>query len=142
MNIKKIFSKSNLAPVIVLSVICLSVALILGLVNMITSPEIERRNAAAVKESLSIVMEDGEFNSKPDELRADAPETVKAVYTEKNGKGYVVVLSTNKGYTGKEIENFAITQTSKSIMKFKNNFNYEQCISCLSGKKKTNDIPR
>ena len=117
MNIKKIFSKSNLAPVIVLSVICLSVALILGLVNMITSPEIERRNAAAVKESLSIVMEDGEFNSKPDELRADAPETVKAVYTEKNGKGYVVVLSTNKGYTGKEIGITVAISTEGKIIK-------------------------
>ena len=117
MNIKKIFSKSNLAPVIVLSVICLSVALILGLVNMLTSPEIERRNAAAVKESLSIVMEDGEFNSKADELRADAPETVKAVYTEKNGKGYVVVLSTNKGYTGKEIGITVAISTEGKIIK-------------------------
>ena len=90
-------------PIIVLSVICIVVALALGVVNMITAPIIAEADAAKVAESLKIVMPDGSFDSTPDALKPDAPETVKQVYTDKNGGGYVVVLSTFKGYEGKEI---------------------------------------
>lgn len=117
MNIKNIFTKKNLTPLIVLSAICLSVAVILGLVNLVAAPIIEERNAAAVKESLSIVMPDGEFNSKPDEMKSGAPETVKSVYTEKTGKGYVVTLVTTKGYTGKEIGITVAINTDGEIIK-------------------------
>ncbi|MBE6634676.1 MAG: hypothetical protein E7617_00560 [Ruminococcaceae bacterium] len=100
---KELFSKKNLMPVAVLSVICIAVALLLGVANLITAPEIERRNNEAIFESLRIVIPDGEFNPEPDPLRDDAPETVKKVYTEKTGKGTVIILETTKGYTGKAI---------------------------------------
>jgi len=100
---KKIFTKKNLLPVIVLTLICLIVAALMASVNMITKPEIEERNAKKIKESLEIVMPDGEFGSEADPLPKDAPETVKQIFTEKNGKGKVVVLETTKGYTGKPI---------------------------------------
>lgn len=103
MNVKNAFKKENFMPVVVLVSICIVVAALLGVVNMLTSPIIEEAGAAAVKESLSIVMPDGEFNSEPDELKADKPETVQQVFTEKTGKGTVVVLLTNKGYTGNDI---------------------------------------
>ena len=93
----------NLLPTVVLVSICIVVAVLLGVVNMITAPVIEEADRAAVAESLKIAMPDGEFDSEPDELASDAPETVKAVYTDKNGGGHVVVLVTTKGYTGKEI---------------------------------------
>ena len=117
MNNKRLFTKENLKPLIVLSGICLTIAIVLGLVNFFAAPVIEERNAAAVKESLSIVMPDGEFGAKPDELKANAPETIKNVYTEKSGKGYVVVLVTTKGYTGKEIGLTVAIDTEGKIIK-------------------------
>ena len=87
----------NLLPTIVLVSICIVVAILLGVVNMITAPMIADADSAAVSESLKIVMPDGEFGAEPDELEEGAPETVKAVYTDKRGGGHVVVLSTKKG---------------------------------------------
>ncbi len=83
-------------PVIVLAVICLVVAALLGVVNMITEPVIEDAKIEAITESLGAVMEGGKF-SDPDELPADAPKTVTAKYTDINGNGYVVTLETS-GY--------------------------------------------
>ena len=96
-------TKKNLMPVIILTAICIIVAAILATVNALTEPIIDDRNNSAINESLGKVMEGGKFNSEPDELKDGAPETISKVYTEKNGMGTVVVLVTNKGYTGKNI---------------------------------------
>ncbi len=96
-------TKKNLMPAVVLTSICIIVAVLLGVVNMFTGPVIDAAEAAKVTESLTKVMEGGEFNPTPDEHPADAPDTVKQIYTEKNGKGKVVVLITTKGFEGKEI---------------------------------------
>ena len=98
-GMKKIEFKS----IAVLVAISFVVALLLAGVNMLTKPWIDEREARIKLESVKIVMPDGEFNVDPDELKPDAPETVKSVYTEKNGNGYVVMLVTTKGYTGREI---------------------------------------
>ena len=100
---KNMMKKENLMPVIVLGVICLVVAILMGGVNMITAPVIRESNDKAIADSLGKVMPDGEFNETEDVLSKDAPETISKVYTEKTGKGTVVVLVTNKGYTGKNI---------------------------------------
>ncbi len=83
-------------PVIVLSVICISVAALLGVINKLTSPIIEEKQRLAVQESLRIVMPTGEFGD-PEEISEDLPDTVEAIYKEINGKGHVVVLKT-RGY--------------------------------------------
>ena len=95
--------KQAIKSVVTLLCICLVVAALLAIVNSFTSTEINDRNKAAVAESLGKVMKDGEFDTEPDKLSADAPKTISEVYTEKTGKGTVVVLVTNKGYTGKNI---------------------------------------
>ena len=123
-----IMKKENFKPLAVLTVICIVVAALLASINIVTAPEIEGRRLKSIQESLHKVMPDGEFNKSSDELRDDVPVTVKEVYTEKNGKGYVVVLLTNKGYTGKNIGltvaidkegkiiNASITQNEESIV--------------------------
>ena len=95
-------SKKNLMPIVVLVLICVIVAAVLAGGNAITAPEIEEKKIIKIKESLDTVMPEGSFGSESDPLK-DAPDTVKAVYTDTNGKGHVVVLETNKGYTGKPI---------------------------------------
>ena len=121
-------NKKNIMPVAVLTVICVIVAALLAAVNLVTSPIIEERNEKAILESLSEAMPGGEFNAEPDKLSADAPETIYKAYTEKTGKGTVVVLVTNKGYTGKnigltlgvdsdgKITGMVITQNDESIV--------------------------
>ena len=94
--------KEYLKPSIVLGIICIAVALLLGVVNMLTAPKIEADKIEAVSKSLRVVMPDGDF-SDPEKLPSDAPESVTAIYKELSGKGHVVTLSTTKGYTGKPI---------------------------------------
>ena len=96
-------TKKNIMPVAVLTAICVIVAALIAAANLITAPIINDRNSAAISESLGAVMPGGQFNPEPDELKEGAPATIKQVYTEKNGKGTVIVLLTNKGYTGKNI---------------------------------------
>ena len=95
--------KNNLKPTITLGAICIIVAALLALVNMLAGPKIKEAEMAAVKESLDLVMPDGEFDPEPDKLPDGAPDTVTSIYTEKSGKGHVVTLVTTKGYTGNEI---------------------------------------
>ena len=121
-------TKKNIMPVLVLTVICIVVALALGAINLLTEPVITNRNDQAVQDSLEKVMPGGQFNSEPDELKDGAPETVVKTYTEKNGKGTVVVLVTYKGYTGNaigltvgigsdgKITGMVITQNNESII--------------------------
>ncbi len=94
--------KSNLRPTVVLGVICLMVALLLSAVNLITEDVITARRIEAVSKSLRVVMPDGDFD-EPEKLPDDAPESVTGIYKDLGGRGHVVTLSTDKGYTGKPI---------------------------------------
>lgn len=96
-------TKKNLMPIIVLTAICLVVAALLGAVNYFTAPKIAERNEQAILKSLEKAMPGGEFNAEPDLLPENAPETISRAYTEKNGKGAVIVLLTKEGYTGNPI---------------------------------------
>ena len=119
--------KKNMKPTLVLGAICIIVAALLAAVNLIADPIIKDRDAKAAIASLTEVMPEGDFDTTPDTLRPDAPKTVKAVYTDKNGGGYVVLLTTTKGYTGNEISitvaigtdgkiiNAAVTKNDESI---------------------------
>lgn len=95
MNLKNIFKKDNIMPVAVLGIICLVVAVLVAGINLITRDVIKAEEDRKISESLSVVMEGGEFEKA--ELPSDAPSTVTAVYREKNGKGNVVTL-TKQGY--------------------------------------------
>ncbi len=92
--------KQNIMPIAVLTVICLAVALLLGAVNMLTAPVIEKMEEQKKYDSLRKVL-DGEF-SELEELPEGAPDTVTAMYEVKEGgklKGNVVLVEV-KGYAG------------------------------------------
>lgn len=94
-------TKERAMPAVVLGIICLVIALVIALVNLVTAPIIERAQKEAISESLRIVMPEGLFGES---LPLDGmPETVTGVYKDENGGGHVVTLSTTKGYTGKPI---------------------------------------
>lgn len=101
MNVKNCLKKDNLMPIIVLAVICLIVAGLLGAVNMITKDRIASEEAKKITDSLYLVLPNASFADTPDKApEGGYPETVTAVYTDKNGGGYAVTLKTTKGFTG------------------------------------------
>ncbi len=97
MNVKNIFKKENVMPVVILAAICLVVALLMGAVNMITAPEIERNEIQAIQDSLAEVMPGGDFEIL--DVPSDAPSTVSGLYSDKVSGGKVVTLLTT-GYGG------------------------------------------
>ena len=88
----------NLKPTIVLSCICMAVALILSAINMVTGPIIEAQRNAAASGALLEVMPNGEgFEEITDLSSLGLSETVTNVYKETSGKGYVFRM-TSTGY--------------------------------------------
>ncbi len=97
MRVKNIFKKENIMPVAVLAIICLVVAALLGAVNMITGPIIQKAEEQKVYDSLREVI-DGEF--APAEIPEGASSDITAMYKVTDGGdlvGYAVTLSA-KGY--------------------------------------------
>lgn len=97
MNFKSIFKKENTSPVLVLSVICLIVALLMGVVNLVTAPEIERKKEEAANAALKVVLPSATTFEKI-ELGDDYPEEVKKGY--KSDAGYVFETSTSGNKPG------------------------------------------
>lgn len=100
------FTKKDLKPVLVLGAICLVVAVLLARVNMITSAKIEADKEAAIQKSLEQVMPGGSFTPATEKYNIEGT-TVTAVYENVNSEneivGWVVTLSSAKGYTGNAI---------------------------------------
>ena len=101
----RFFSKENAKPTLVLTAICFSVALLLALVNLIAAPQIAENQEKAFQKSLTDALAGA---SSFEEISAEgfAPEngvSVTGIYREADGLGYVIAVSTKKGYTGNEI---------------------------------------
>ncbi|MBQ8303265.1 MAG: FMN-binding protein [Clostridia bacterium] len=110
---KNIFKKENLMPVIVLGAICLVVAALMGAVNMVTGPIIQKAEEQKVYDSLREVL-DGEF--EPAELPEGAPSTVTALYKVTEGGeliGHVVTLE-KQGYASKILLTVGIDKDGKT----------------------------
>lgn len=88
----------NLKPTIVLSCICVAVALILSAINMVTGPVIEAQRNAAANEALLEVFPTGtDFEEIQDLASLGLSESVTNAYKETNGAGYVFRI-TSTGY--------------------------------------------
>lgn len=86
---------NNIKPTIVLSCICMAVALILSGINMVTGPIIEAQRAAAANGALLEVMPEGTNFEEIDISALSLPEAITNAYKETSGKGYVFrVVST------------------------------------------------
>ena len=87
----------KIKPTIVLSTICIAVALVLSAVNMITGPIIEERRNASANEALLVVMPEGKGFEKLDISSLGLPANITNAYKETSGKGYVFLVTAN-GY--------------------------------------------
>lgn len=88
-------TKKELKPIIVLGVIFLVAVVVLAGINAFTHTVIEENERKAITNSLKDVM-DGEFGD-PSQIPDGAPDTVKQIYAEQNGKGHVVIIE-KQGY--------------------------------------------
>ncbi len=94
--------KEHLMPAVVLGSICLAVAAVLALLNLITAPVIAAETARRQQQSLTEAFPEGAayadlaFEEVTD---IDTPDTVVAVYRETGGRGYAVLLQTSTNYT-------------------------------------------
>jgi electron transport complex protein RnfG len=86
---------TSLKSIIVLISICLFIAVSMAAINMVTAPKIEEQKIKAEQEALSTVLpENGGF----EEITLKGlPESVSAIYKDKDGDGVVAML-TVKGY--------------------------------------------
>ncbi len=89
--------KKNIMPTIVLSCICMAVALILSGINMVTGPIIEKQRQAAANGALLVVFPDGDGFEEIDISTLGLPEAITNAYKETSGKGYVFRV-TSTGY--------------------------------------------
>ena len=89
--------KNNIKPTLVLSTICVVVALLLSAINMITGPIIEAQRNAAANGALLEVMPAGSGFEELDIASLGLPAAVTNVYKETSGKGYVFRVSST-GY--------------------------------------------
>ncbi len=87
----------NIKPTLVLSCICMAVALILSAVNMITGPIIEANRNASANEALLVVLPEGESFEEIDLATAGLPAIVTKAYQETTGKGFVFQMNST-GY--------------------------------------------
>lgn len=87
----------NIKPTLVLSCICMAVALILSAINMITGPIIEAQRAAAANGALIEVMPEGKGFEEIDISALGLPEAITNAYKETSGMGYVFRV-TSTGY--------------------------------------------
>lgn len=89
--------KNNLKPTLTLSAICVAVALLLSVINMVTGPIIEAQRNAAASGALLVVMPDGNGFEELDISTLNLPLAVTNAYKETSGKGYVFRV-TSTGY--------------------------------------------
>lgn len=88
----------SLKSIVVLTVICLVVAVALSGINFVTAPVIAKNQSMKENESLFEVLPDAEdFELIP--LPDGAPDTVTGIYRDTGGSGYAVTLETSSQYS-------------------------------------------
>ncbi len=89
--------KEIVAPIAVLTVICLFIAAILAFTNQVTAPIIKAAADQRAEQARLETMPEADGFTKLE--CSGLPETVQEVYEANNGAGYVFMLKT-KGYGG------------------------------------------
>lgn len=89
--------KENIMPTVVLSLICVTVSLLLAVINMVTKPIIEKAANDKANATLTVVLPEGQSFEEIDLSTVSLPASVTKAYKETNGKGYVFEMTVS-GY--------------------------------------------
>ncbi|MBE6881688.1 MAG: FMN-binding protein [Ruminococcaceae bacterium] len=95
--------KENIKSVVVLTAICLVVAVLLAVTNHFTAPIIEANKAAKASGSLLEVMPEAAGFENITETLGELPATVKEVHKETSGLGHVMILGTTTQFSSDEM---------------------------------------
>ena len=95
--------KENIKSVVVLTAICLVVAVLLAYTNSITAPIIEANKAAKASGSLLEVMPEAAGFENITANLGELPATVKEVHAETSGLGHVMILGTTTQFSSDEM---------------------------------------
>ena len=95
--------KENIKSVVVLTAICLVVAVLLAVTNHFTAPIIEAHKAAKASGSLLEVMPEAAGFENITETLGELPATVKEVHKETSGLGHVMILGTTTQFSSDEM---------------------------------------
>ena len=110
--------KNIIMPILVLVIICTVVAALLAGTNMLTKDKIKENNILKEQASLIKVLPtdvgfdhiysasgeiEADADKLSDEIKASLPKTVKDIYAEKNGAGYVFIMSTTTQFSKGEM---------------------------------------
>ncbi len=87
----------NIKSILVLTVICIVVGAMLAVTNHITAPIIAEANRKKALESCFVVMKEANDFEEVSVEGLEVPSTIKNIYKEKEGKGYVFKMETT-GY--------------------------------------------
>ncbi len=122
--------KKSFKSIIVLTCICLVVALSLSLVNSITSEVISKHAADEATKKLAVMLPGSDLEKL--EFDGNTYPSVISAYRDKGGKGFVFEAKTNKGYTGNDIHFLIAVDTTGKIIKFEFN-NYPETRGTANG---------
>ena len=101
---------TSVKSIIVLVVICLVIAVAMAAVNMVTAPRIAEAEFKAKQEALSKVCPENQGFDAVDTSALTLPECVEEIHKDKDGEGYVVLLSV-KGYDASKPMSVAVGMT-------------------------------
>ena len=96
-------TKKNVMPIVVLTAICVVVAALLGLINVLTEERIAQNEAQKVYDSFRVVLDGADGTFAPIDVPEEASESVTAIYKVTDEGGSViahVATVTVKGYAG------------------------------------------
>ncbi|MBR5309940.1 MAG: FMN-binding protein [Oscillospiraceae bacterium] len=95
--------KENIKSVVVLTAICLVVAILLAVTNYVTEPIIAANKAAKASGSLLQVMPEATGFENITDTLGELPATVKEVHAETSGLGHVMILGTTTQFSSDEM---------------------------------------
>jgi len=104
MNNKSNVKTDFIAPIAVLTLICLVMAALLAFTNDVTAPMIEKTNAERAEAARVEVLPEADGFVLLGFSKEELPGSVYEVYEATNGVGYVFMISSD-GYGGKETLN-------------------------------------
>ncbi len=97
MNIKKAI------PIIVLSAICITAALLLSFANGLTKEKIKENALKKEQASLIEVLPNSTVFEELDTSKYDLPKTLKSAYRESADLGYVLIMATSTEYSAEDM---------------------------------------
>ena len=96
-------NNKNAIPVLVLSAICVTVALLLGGANELTKDKIKENALKKEQASLIEVLPNATIFEELDTSKYNLPKTVKSAYRESDDRGYVLIMATATEYSAEDM---------------------------------------